>query len=387
MVMRSLSPLSASDLQLFLANSEQLLQQSMELQLAVASFIDTPRNLLEVLVNSPLQEVAEAARLHINYAGEIAENWHQVIDEILKSRQMGQNDRLAVELLMLGVVPPVFLSEWVPALELIQALRNPQMPLRYRLQLLERLAQEPTLEPRLQVAESPETPLAVLQQLAGDLELPVRLAVKFNPSSPPALIELVQGQYALASDWNTDKEQLSILGQSRWVWIRLTVAQNPQTPQAMLIKLARDRVYKIQLAVAKNPGTSAEVLAILAGFEDTTIQTAVAEHGNITPEIMHHLFPSQQSVLKKRKTLAVSILERFFNERATDKPLWKNHHLQYLLLLCHANTPTWILAEFANVDLQTLRAEKLNGDKEVLVIEFNPDYNLDTHKSSLQKAI
>ncbi len=54
MVMRSLSPLSASDLQLFLANPEQLLQQSMELQLAVASFIDTPRNLLEVLVNSPL---------------------------------------------------------------------------------------------------------------------------------------------------------------------------------------------------------------------------------------------------------------------------------------------------------------------------------------------
>jgi hypothetical protein len=40
----------------------------------IASFADTPSSLLKILVNSPLEKVAEAARLHVNYAGEIADN-------------------------------------------------------------------------------------------------------------------------------------------------------------------------------------------------------------------------------------------------------------------------------------------------------------------------
>lgn len=75
---------------------------------------------------------------------------------MLKSRYLGQNDKLAVELLKIAPVPPFFLSEWVPSHYLIQALSNPYLPPRYHLKLLERLAQEPSLEPRLQVAESPE---------------------------------------------------------------------------------------------------------------------------------------------------------------------------------------------------------------------------------------
>lgn len=286
----------------------------------------------------------------------MTEGWQSVVDEMLRSRQLGQNDRLAVELLKIAPVPEYFLSEWVPAERLIQGLHNPYMPLRYRLKLLERLALYPTLEPRLQVAESPETPLAVLEQLAGDLELPVRLAVKFNSSCPPQLIELVEGQYAAANDWNTDAEQLAMLGQSRWAWVRLAVAQNPSTPATTLMQLARDEVFKIQLAVAHNPGTPAEILAVLAS--ETAIQAAVAGHPKATEEILHQLFPTQQRFLRNRESLAVSILERFFSEAATDKPLWKNYELRHLLLK-QTNTPAWILAELANVDLETLRADKL----------------------------
>ncbi len=355
--MQPLQPVSVADLQAFLDTPEQLLQQSPQLQLAVASYIETPRSLLEVLVNSPDEQVAQAASLHVNWVGEITENWQQAVDTILQQQQLGQNDRLAVELLKLGTVPPCFFSEWVPAERLIPALRNPYMPLKYRLQLLERLAQEPTLEPRLQVAESPETPLAVLEQLAGDLELPIRLAVKFNSSCPPSLIELVEGQHTVASDWNTDAEQLTMLGQSRWPWIRLAVAQNPSATAATLMQLAGDRVYKIQLAVAKNPETPADVLAILAQHQDKTIQATVAEHQNATEEILHQLFPTQQQLLKRRKNLPASILERFFNEAATNKPIWQNNELRYLCL-GQPNTPNRILAELANIDLELLRAEK-----------------------------
>ena len=247
-MMQPLESVSAS-VQAFLSAPEQLLQQSMALQLAVASFPDTPRSLLEILVNSPEEQVAEAAQLHVNLAGEMTDGWQQAVDERLQTVQLGQNDRLAVELLKLGPVPPCFFSEWVPAERLIQGLRNPYMPLRYRLQLLERLAQEPTLEPRLQVVESSETPSSLLEQLAGDLELPIRLAVKFNPGCPPPLIELVEGQYAVASDWSTHGEQLAMLGQSRWAWVRLAVAQNPNAPAETLLQLAQDALYKIQLAV------------------------------------------------------------------------------------------------------------------------------------------
>ncbi|MBD2206119.1 hypothetical protein H6G33_28340 [Calothrix sp. FACHB-1219] len=368
MVMQPLQPVSAADLQAFLDTPEQLLQQPTELQLAFANYIETPRSLLEVLVNSTDKQVSQAASLHVNYAGEITENWQKAVDTILQQQELGQNDRLAVELLKLGTVPPCFFSEWVPAEKLIPALRNPHIPLKYRLQLLERLAQEPTLEPRLQVAESPETPLAVLEQLAGDLELPIRLAVKFNPSCPPSLIELVEGQYTVASDWNTDAEQLAMLAQSRWAWIRLAVAQNPCATAETFMQLAGDRVYKIQLAVAKNPETPADVLAVLAQHQDKTIQATVAEHLNATEEILHQLFPTQQQLLKRRENLPTSILERFFNEAATDKPIWKNSELRYLYLN-QPNTPTWILAELANVDLEVLRAEILTRSNSSPIIK------------------
>ena len=354
MVMQPLVPISASQLQTFLDTPEQLLQQSEELQLAIASINNTPRSLLEILVNSTFEQVAEAARLHINYAGEAGDNWQQLVDDILISRQMGQNDRLAAELLKIAPVPPNFLSKWVPANNLIQGLGNQYMPLRYRLKLLERLALEPTLEPRLQVAESPETPIAVLEQLAGDLELAIRLAVKFNPSSPPKLIELIERQYAVASDWNADIEQLAMLGRSSWDWIRLTVAQNPHTPQETLRELAGDSVYVVQLAVAKNPGTSAEILGILAAQEDTHIQSAIAQREDITEEIMHQLFPNHRRILITRKNLPPSILERIFSDRTDEKDY---------LFLRDANTPNWILAQLAQVDLKQLRVKVIEQIK------------------------
>ncbi|MDZ7993218.1 MAG: hypothetical protein RM022_030595 [Nostoc sp. EfeVER01] len=205
-------------------------------------------------------------------------------------------------------------------------------------------------------------PCNLFSQLAGDLELPVRLAVKFNPSCPPPLIELVEGQYAVASDWNTDSEQLAMLGQSRWAWVRLAVAQNPSAPAETLMQLAGDAVYKIQLAVAKNPETPADVLAVLAEHQDKAIQAAVAEHGNATEEILHQLFPTQQHLLKRRKNLPASILERIFNELVTNQPIWKNKELRYFLLK-QPNTPTRFLAELANIDLEALRAEKLEQER------------------------
>lgn len=102
--MQPLGLVSGSDLQRFLSAPGQLLQESVALQLAVASFYQMPRSLLEIIVNSADAQVAEAANLHVNLAGEKTEGWQQAVDEILQQRQLGQNDRLAVELLKIGTV-------------------------------------------------------------------------------------------------------------------------------------------------------------------------------------------------------------------------------------------------------------------------------------------
>ncbi|MFB2894840.1 hypothetical protein ACE1CI_18170 [Aerosakkonemataceae cyanobacterium BLCC-F50] len=372
-------PLNSADLQRFLENPEQLAAENRELQLAIANYPTTPRLLLEVLAQSTDPQVAQTARLHVNWAGELTQNWQEAVDAELRNMQLGQNDRLAVELLKFAPVPDYFLSAWVPAQKFIEALRNPHLPLRYRIKLLERLAKEPTIEPRLQVAESSETPLAVLEQLAGDLEMPIRLAVKYNPNCPPGLIDLVEGQHTVANDWNTDAEQLTMLGQSRWAWIRLTVAQNPSIPLETLMQLALDSTFKVQLAVAKNPQTPANVLAILAEHLEETIQEAIAEHPNATEEILLQLFPNQRDILKNRQNLPLSILERFFREYATDKPLWKQYELQYLLLE-QSNTPTWILDRLANVDLEEVRADKLANQENFEIGETIEDWIRDALK-------
>ena len=260
--MQLLHRISASDLQIFLESPEELLREAEEMQIAVASFADTPRRLLEILVNSDDSAVVEAARLHVNFAGTLGD-YQEIVAEVLRNLDLEQNDRLAVELMRFAPVAPYFLSEWVPEKRLIEGLQNEYMPLRYRLQILERLSQSDKLEARLVVAESSETPVSLLELLAGDLELAVRLTVEFNDNCSLEVVELVKSQHDVASDWDADVEQLRELGGSRWSWIRLAVAQNPFAPEDVLMKLARDRVFRIRLAVAKNPNTSVEVLGVL----------------------------------------------------------------------------------------------------------------------------
>lgn len=67
--MELLRPLTPSTLQPFIDNPEQLVTQPSGFQIAVANYLETPRRLLEVLVNSPDPQVAEAAQLHVSWTG------------------------------------------------------------------------------------------------------------------------------------------------------------------------------------------------------------------------------------------------------------------------------------------------------------------------------
>ena len=83
---------------------------------------------------------------------------------------------------------------------------------------------------------------------------------------------------------------------------------------------------------------------------------AVAKNPGSGEEALHELYSAYKDEIKKRDNLPASILERFFRESATDV-LDVEYQDEYLdLFLKQPNTPTWILAELANVDLEELTA-------------------------------
>ncbi len=86
----------------------------------------------------------------------------------------------------------------------------------------------------------------MLELLAGDLHLAVRLAVEYNQNCLSELVELVKSQHDLVSNWNADVEQLMELGESRWGWVRLAVAQNPYTP-VQTLKLLSEQIKIINI--------------------------------------------------------------------------------------------------------------------------------------------
>ena len=181
--------LQPGDLQAFLDRPESLINQTLEFQLAVANYLQTPRQLLEILANNiPYPQVVEAAKLHVNLAGEIGENWREVAEDKIKNAPLEQNDRLVAELLKIAPVPEYLISEWIPGHRLIEGLENPYLPQSDKIKLLERLADSTIIEERLKAAAHQETPKETLEILAGDLELPIRIAVKYHQNSPADVI-------------------------------------------------------------------------------------------------------------------------------------------------------------------------------------------------------
>jgi Leucine rich repeat variant len=341
----------------FLAEPATILGAEIDLQLAIANYIDTPHQLLAVLVNSPDLDVASAARLHVTWAGEIGGDVERTIDDLLKTQQIGQNDRLAVELLKLGTVPPYFVSQWVPPDRIVESLDNPQMPVEYKIEFLERLAREDRLDIVVPVAGSIDTPPQLLARLIGSVHLAIRDTARNNPSCPPEAIELIDREYEIVANWDTLPAQLAISATSRWEWIRLTVAQNPFTSAETLLVLAQAEVARIRLAVANNPHTPAAVLQVLAENNEGEVRLLVAKHPHTSEETLHQLFTDCQNVLQGRTDLPLSILERFFEQRDRGKALWEDYITRDFLLR-NSQTSALLLAELATDYLDEIRANR-----------------------------
>ncbi len=325
-----MSPNNINDIQPFLDNPQELTTRPIEIQLAVAKNPATPRELLEHLAARDNSFVAIAAQNHVNWAGELTEDCHEAAEKLLRNSNLGQNERLAVELLKFAPVPEWFFSKWVPHHRL--CLANNYLPLRWQVQFLERLAREDSIEPRLRVAESPDTPVSILEELAGDLELPLRVAVRYNHNCPTETIAEVESQQAFASNWETDPQQLAQLADSRWSWVRLAVAQNPSAPPEVLEKLAEGDFNLIQLAVARNPSTPAAALEKLMEIGDMSMRQVLAKHPNASEEMLLILVPRYGGAIAKRTDLPVSVIEKLIDESDRQYSLVQQQNMTPALL-------------------------------------------------------
>jgi len=222
-----------------------------ELKLAVATNSQTPKTVLEKLIqsqNSLLVEalpsyinwagelvhslesqIAEALRLHVKLAGEMTESWDEAAREIIQNitLQVSQEqDRgyALLELQKIGLIPDFIIKH-------LCATKHPSGKVHYCYQVL------------LDAAKSANTPPSVLEQLAKQEKF--REAIAWNPNTP----------FNLQEELATDDNNL----------VRTNIALSPHTPTPILLQLAQDKDAEVRQHLAWNFNTPDTILEQLAG--------------------------------------------------------------------------------------------------------------------------
>ena len=248
--------------------------------LAVAMNSNTPKTALKKLTQSNNIEVAEAAKLHVNWAGEMSEGWDEAARRAMQATTLARYWNIEAKLWAIGVIPEFL----VPALERevrLAIAQNPNTPLH----LLELLAKDVDSEVRMAVIRNLNTPVSLLEQLLGDRQRSIRQAVALHPNMPLSSIRkkiTIEG-----TDVEDEEEIIEIISDEEYVEIK------PETPGRILQDLARINVSWLREAVACHPNTPDSVLEELAGDEYVCVRCSVARNPNTPARILQHLADSK----------------------------------------------------------------------------------------------
>ncbi len=111
-----------------------------------------------------------------------------------------------------------------------------------------------------QLARNPSTPIDVLEKLALDPSASVRANLALNKGAPPSVLE------KLVNDEAQSYTSLSV-----GALARVTLAEHPQTSGARLIELGHDPVPKVRAAAARNLNAPLDLLAELTRDMDSEV--------------------------------------------------------------------------------------------------------------------
>jgi Leucine rich repeat variant len=150
---------------------------------------------------------------------------------------------------------------------------------------------DPDLAARLARANAEDIPAPVLKQLVQDENDGVRRAVAGNPNTPATSLKQLamdidpEVRLAVASNPNTTEDVLLMLREE----FPDAIIENPIFN---ILRLEKPESKLVRLCLAGSLTTSAETLAILAQISDEEILCAVAENPNTPVAVLEQLIKS-----------------------------------------------------------------------------------------------
>ena len=306
-------------------------------QLSLAMNADTPKSVLKKFAGVENNEVAEAARLHVNLSDEVEDDWERifkeaVINAVTSCKRVAKKEALKLALLSLFVELPLRLNKDVMLIPnvgrvLAKLMFTPSAKLAILVQSDDRIT-------RKELVSNPNTPIRILKQLAQDKSKSVAKAVLDNANAPeefritmlkqfaPSLASPVYGTYwrsrkSIANSINSILH-LKELAKTKDPVVLIGVASNPNTPVEILEQLNNSGQWDVDLRLAANPNTPVEILKHLAEENDTLLNDALAANPNTPVEILKHLAEKNDTWLNydlaDNPNATLSVLERITPE-------------------------------------------------------------------------
>jgi hypothetical protein len=309
--------------------------KDIEVLLAVAMNPQTQKTTLEKLIQSGNTDVIEAAKLHVNWAGETSEGWEEAALYFMKNTNLPRDTKSEEYLWAIGAISDRFIS---------------MLDVKVRLNIAEsddtvltQLLENADTSIRLALAKNPHTPVHILEQLIGDEDDEIRKTTAYHYNISSDVKQQFEQQLAAVENPRTSANNLRELATSRWMYIRLGVAGHINTPEDALEILSRDEDSLIRTAIALNINTPASALQYLSTDEDPWIRKALACHLNTPVDLLIELAKDDHpDGARKAVALNPNTPVSFLQELAKD-----DNFCVLESLAKNPNTPLSIIKELA----------------------------------------
>ncbi|KAF3888683.1 MULTISPECIES: HEAT repeat domain-containing protein [Nostocales] len=343
-----------------------------EVFLALLVKPDVPQNALSKLTRSQNLVIAQAAKLHVNLAGEMDEGWEEAAKAAIQTTLLYLSGEESF-LHSIGIVPE-FLVSALPGFKdrYLSVAKNPDTSP----QILQSLVENTEFRDSVaaHIAENPNAPAAALKILLGDENDRIRDAVACHPNTPLSVLQEYQQQLANIKNPVTSAETLSELATSPWVEIRKGVAFHPNTPQVILERLAQDESWRVKTAVALNINTPSWVLEQLAQNETEPVCEAVACNPHTPGIVLEKLcevgYCTHCSLIAEHPNTSANILEKLAtNFQGIREGVARN-----------SNTPVSLLLKLAQDACEGIRVAVVGNPKTphdaIASLKIDPDYDV-----------
>ena len=376
--------------------------------LAIANRLETPKYILEKLTENQDKDVAEAARMHINIAGEMSQGWQEAATQGMRNAQFyGYREvHRELELWNIGAIDksllPIldtlderdFYKQGWKRTTLFYIASAPNTPE----DILKQIIKSPNFRNyclALFINKNTELSESILKESLKDSNKNIREAIIYHLNIS---FTTLQEFYFQKKDNNNAEIVVSIAEDSDYK-IRIKVAANPETPIEILLKLAKDRDDRVRFVVAINPNiifnldTPAETLQQLATIKDNKIAISIARHPNTPSKALSKLAKNTDRkirlVVAQNNNSSLELLEKLLkdsNKRVREAAIislkQKQINLKFLEDLATAenpNTPAEILTKLATSESVSIRervAKHPNSNTSILA-KLAKDRNTD----------